>query len=114
MLALAAQGDAVVLDELRRAGEHIGRVLSGIVNFCNPSEVVLAGAMSASSVLVATIRGELYRSCLPMVADALDVRASSSPRDGRHPRRDRARDRRGARAPARVDELARAAAERTA
>ncbi len=88
-------------------------MLSGIVNFCNPSEVVLAGAMSASSVLVATIRGELYRSCLPMVADALDVRASSSPRDAGI---------RGATvlaidevlAPARVDELARAAAERTA
>ncbi|WP_083520142.1 ROK family transcriptional regulator [Curtobacterium citreum] len=113
VLALAAQGDPVVLDELRRAGEHIGRVLSGIVNFCNPSEVVLAGAMSASSVLVATIRGELYRSCLPMVADALDVRASREPRDAGI---------RGATvlavdevlAPTRIDEMVRTAAERTA
>jgi predicted NBD/HSP70 family sugar kinase len=113
VLALAAQGDAVVLDELRRAGEHIGRVLAGIVNFCNPSDVVFAGAMSASSVLVATIRGELYRSCLPMVADALDVRASRSPRDAGI---------RGATvlaldevlAPTRIDELVRTAAERTA
>lgn len=113
LLALAAQGDTVVLDELRRAGEHIGRVLAGIVNFCNPSDVVLAGTMSASGALVSTIRGELYRSCLPMVADDLDVRASAAPRDAGI---------RGATllaidevlAPTRIDELVRIAAERSA
>jgi predicted NBD/HSP70 family sugar kinase len=113
LLALAAEGDGQVLDELREAGRLIGRMLSGIVNFCNPSEVVLAGAMSASSVLVAAIRGELYRTCLPMVADDLDVRASRTPRDAGI---------RGATllaidevlAPARIDELAREASERIA
>lgn len=109
LLRLGAQGDAAVVDELRAAGELIGRVLAGIANFFNPREVVLAGAMSASPPLVAAIRSELYRMCLPLVADDLEVRASRAPRDA------------GIRggvvlaldevlAPARIEELARRAA----
>ncbi|GAA3341664.1 ROK family protein [Curtobacterium pusillum] len=108
LLRLGAQGDAAVVEELREAGAMIGRVLAGIANFFNPREVVLAGAMSASPPLVAAIRSELYRMCLPLVADDLDVRASRVPRDA------------GIRggivlaldevlAPARIDELARQA-----
>lgn len=81
LLALAAQGDPVVVDELREAGVRIGRVLGSIANFFNPKEVVLAGSMSASPPLVAAIRSELYRMCLPLVAGDLDVRASRAPRD---------------------------------
>lgn len=81
LLGLAAQGDPAVVEELREAGIKIGRVLGGIANFFNPKEVVLAGSMSASPPLVAAIRSELYRTCLPLVADDLEVRASRAPGD---------------------------------
>ncbi len=81
LLTLAAQGDPAVVEELREAGIRIGRVLGIIANFLNPKEVVLAGSLSASPPLVAAIRGELYRVCLPLVADDLEVRASRAPRD---------------------------------
>jgi predicted NBD/HSP70 family sugar kinase len=113
LLRFAAEGDQAVVDELRNAGTLIGRVLAGIVNFSNPREVVLAGALSASSVLVAAIRGEVLRACLPIVAEDLDVRASRTPRDAGI---------RGATvlaidevlAPARIDELVRGSEERSA
>ena len=105
LLALAGQGNRAVVEELHEAGVKIGRVLGSVANFFNPKEVVLAGSMSASPLLVAAIRSELYRMCLPLVADALEVRASRTPRDAPI---------RGASilaldeflAPARVDELA--------
>lgn len=81
LLSLAAQGDPEVVEELREAGLKIGRALGGIANFFNPREVVLAGSMSASPPLVAAIRSELYRTCLPLVADDLEVRASRAPQD---------------------------------
>jgi len=108
LLRLGAQGDADVVEELRTAGALIGRVLAGIANFFNPREVVLAGAMSASPPLVAAIRSELYRMCLPLVADDLDVRASRAPRDaGVHGGVVLALDE--VLAPTRVDELVRRA-----
>lgn len=81
VLALGARGDTAVIDALRDAGTRIGQVLANIVNFFNPREVVLAGSMSASPLLVAAIRGELYQKCLPLVTEKLEVRASRSPRD---------------------------------
>lgn len=81
ILELGARGDSAVIAELRTAGSHIARVLAGIANFFNPSEVVLSGAMSASPPLTAAIRSELYRLCLPLVADDLEVRACRAPRD---------------------------------
>jgi predicted NBD/HSP70 family sugar kinase len=113
LLALAAQGEPAVVDELRDAGGRIGRVLGVVVNFFNPKEIVLAGSMSAAPPLVSAIRSELYRMCLPLAADALEVRASRAAQDAAI---------RGASilaldeflAPARVDELAGRSALRTA
>src|SRR5665647_2194107 len=64
---------------LREAGASIGGVLASIVNFFNPGDVVLGGAMSASAPLVAAIRGELFSRCLPIAADDLYVRAAHDP-----------------------------------
>lgn len=113
LLALAAQGEQAVVEELRDAGVRIGRVLGVVVNFFNPKEIVLAGSMSAAPPLVAAIRSELYRMCLPLAADALEVRASRAAQDAAI---------RGASilaldeflAPARVDELAGRSGVRTA
>jgi predicted NBD/HSP70 family sugar kinase len=75
LVALARSGDPVVTSAIREAGSRIGAVLSAIVNFLNPREVVLGGTMSTSPQLVAAIRAELFQRCLPLVADDLEVRA---------------------------------------
>lgn len=67
--------DPGVNEALRESGTRIGAVLSSIVNFMNPQEVVLGGTLASSSVLVSSVRAELFRRCLPIVSDALEVRA---------------------------------------
>ena len=81
VVELGRSGDAQVVDVLRSAGTSIGGVLSSIVNFFNPRDVVLGGAMSASAPLVAAIRAELFQRCLPLVTNDLEVRAARSPGD---------------------------------
>jgi predicted NBD/HSP70 family sugar kinase len=81
VVELGRGGDAHVVDVLRSAGTSIGGVLSSIVNFFNPRDVVLGGAMSASAPLVAAIRAELFQRCLPLVTNDLEVRAARSPGD---------------------------------
>jgi len=81
VVELGRNGDARVVDILRSAGTSIGGVLSSIVNFFNPRDVVLGGAMSASAPLVAAIRAELFQRCLPLVANDLEVRAARRPGD---------------------------------
>lgn len=76
---LGRTGDPRASEVLREAGASIGGVLASIVNFFNPGDVVLGGAMSASAPLVAAIRGELFSRCLPIAADDLDVRAAHDP-----------------------------------
>lgn len=81
VVELGRGGDAQVVEILRNAGTSIGGVLAAIVNFFNPRDVVLGGAMSASAPLVAAIRAELFQRCLPLVSNTLDVRAARSPGD---------------------------------
>jgi predicted NBD/HSP70 family sugar kinase len=81
VVELGRGGDAQVVEILRNAGTSIGGVLAAIVNFFNPRDVVLGGAMSASAPLVAAIRAELFQRCLPLVSNTLDVRAALSPGD---------------------------------
>lgn len=81
VVELGRGGDAQVVDILRSAGTSIGGVLASIVNFFNPRDVILGGAMSASAPLVAAIRAELFQRCLPLVGNDLDVRAARSPGD---------------------------------
>jgi len=81
VVALGQSADPRVTNILREAGTHIGEVLSAIVNFMNPRDVVLAGSMSAVAPLVAAIRAQLFQRCLPLVTEHLEVRASRSPGD---------------------------------
>lgn len=79
LVELGRGSDAAVIGELRTAGERIGAVLAPIVNFFNPGEVVLGGTLSGSAPLVAAIRAEIFRRCLPQMTESLDVRAARDP-----------------------------------
>lgn len=79
VVGLGRTGDPVVIDALHDAGARIGRILASCVNFFNPGDVVLSGTMSASTPLVTAVRAEIFRHCLPIAADGLDVRAARDP-----------------------------------
>lgn len=79
LVAASRGGDPAASTALRRAGSEIGAVLATIVNFFNPSEVVVAGELATAEVLVSAIRAELFARCLQAVTHDLTVRVSADP-----------------------------------
>ena len=71
---LARRGDALCLSLLRMSGEAIGEVLAGIINFINPSLVVVGGGVSSSGQrLIATIKETILSKSTPLATSTLDV-----------------------------------------
>jgi glucokinase-like ROK family protein len=82
-VALASKrGDPVSVELITEAGRLIGQMLNGIVNFFNPSLIVIGGGVAgAGDLLLATIRQTIYRRSLPLATRDLVVRRSEL--DGR-------------------------------
>lgn len=60
--ALARAGNAIAVPLVRHAGRRLGEVLAGIVNFFNPSVIVLGGDLAdAHEQLFAGVREVVYR-----------------------------------------------------
>jgi predicted NBD/HSP70 family sugar kinase len=60
-------GDPVGIELITEAGRLIGQMLTGIVNFFNPSLIVIGGGVAgAGDLLLATIRQAIYRRSLPL------------------------------------------------
>ncbi len=75
-------GDPVSIELITEAGRLIGQMLTGIVNFFNPSLIVIGGGVAgAGDLLLATIRQAIYRRSLPLATRDLVVRRSAL--DGR-------------------------------
>lgn len=81
LIHAAQNGDYTVVPLVREAGRRIGEVLSGLVNFLNPRQVIIGGSLSQIDALIAGIRTELYRRCLPMSTSELTVETSISRQD---------------------------------
>src|SRR5215213_3792128 len=74
----ASHGDAASVELLTNAGRLVGSMLAGIVNFFNPSIVVIGGGVSgAGDQLLATIRESVYRRSLPLATRDLLVKRST-------------------------------------
>jgi glucokinase-like ROK family protein len=74
----ASHGDPACVDLINRAGEHVGVTLAGIVNFFNPSLVVIGGGVAGmGDQLLATIRQTVYRRSLPLATRDLLVKRST-------------------------------------
>ncbi|KRF34917.1 hypothetical protein ASG94_12260 [Nocardioides sp. Soil805] len=58
---------------VREAGERIGDVLSTVISFFNPAELVLAGPVSSLPPFVAALRSRVYASCLPATTASLAI-----------------------------------------
>ena len=73
----AGFGDAVAVELLQRAGRLVGETLAALVNFFNPSMVLLGGGVGASGdLLLAAIRQAVYRRSLPLATRDLRIARS--------------------------------------
>jgi len=74
----ASFGDATAVALIQEAGRRIGAMLAGVVNFYNPSLVVIGGGVAASpDQFLAAIRETVYRRSLPLATRDLLIQRSS-------------------------------------
>src|SRR5687768_6923431 len=74
----ASFGDAVAVGLLADAGRRVGLTLASVVNFFNPSLIVVGGGVAQSGdQLLAAIRETVYRRSLPLATRDLAVQRSS-------------------------------------
>ena len=74
----ASFGDPVAVNLLQAAGHRVGIMLASVVNFFNPSLIVVGGGVAQSGdQLLAAIRETVYRRSLPLATRDLTVQRSS-------------------------------------
>jgi glucokinase-like ROK family protein len=74
----ASFGDPVAVALLQEAGRRVGSMLASIVNFFNPSLVVIGGGVANSpEQLLASIRETVHRRSLPLATRDLLIQRSS-------------------------------------
>jgi glucokinase-like ROK family protein len=70
----AERGDPVAVSLLTQSGQEVGRVLAWIVNFYNPSLILIGGGVAGvGDLLLASIREGIYRRSLPLATRNLRV-----------------------------------------
>jgi glucokinase-like ROK family protein len=71
----ALRGDNWCVDAITSAGKQVGRILAMLVNFHNPSVIVIGGGVSsAGNLLLASIRQTVYSRSLPLATRDLEIR----------------------------------------
>jgi glucokinase-like ROK family protein len=76
--AAAQHGDAVAVELLTRSGQLVGETVATLVNFFNPSLVLLGGGVAlAGDVILAAIREAVYRRSLPLATRELRITRST-------------------------------------
>jgi predicted NBD/HSP70 family sugar kinase len=74
----ASHGDPVAVELLQTAGRRIGAMLASVVNFFNPSLIVVAGGVANSpDQFLASIRETVYGRSLPLATRELRIERSS-------------------------------------
>ena len=74
----ASFGDPVAMALLQDAGHRVGSMLASVVNFFNPSLIVIGGGVANSpDQLLASIRETIYRRSLPLATRDLLIQRSS-------------------------------------
>ena len=80
----AAGGDVTCVNLIRDGGHRVGQVLATLVSFINPSMIVIGGGVSGlGHLLLAEIRGVVYKGSLPLATGNLQIVLSElGPRAG--------------------------------
>jgi glucokinase-like ROK family protein len=74
----ATHGDPTCVELLTNGGQLVGHMLASVVNFFNPSLIVIGGGVAgAGDLLLATIRETVYRRSLPLATRELAVKRSA-------------------------------------
>ncbi|MBA2721017.1 MAG: ROK family protein [Chloroflexi bacterium] len=74
----ASAGDPTAVAMLQGAGRRVGSMLASVVNFFNPSLIVIGGGVANSpDQLLASIRETVYRRSLPLATRDLLIQRSS-------------------------------------
>ncbi len=74
----ASFGDPIAVDLLQTAGRRVGRVLASVVNFFNPSLIIIGGGVAQSGhQLLDAVRETVYRRSLPLATRELLITRSS-------------------------------------
>ncbi|SEH00735.1 Sugar kinase of the NBD/HSP70 family, may contain an N-terminal HTH domain [Nonomuraea solani] len=77
VVALMRAGDLRATRLVRQAGREVGAVMASIVNFFNPSVIVIGGAVAeAGEQVLAGVRETIYSRSLPLATQHLGIRAS--------------------------------------
>ncbi|AQZ61104.1 sugar kinase [[Actinomadura] parvosata subsp. kistnae] len=75
VVALMRAGDPLATRLVRQAGREVGTVMAAIVNFFNPSVIVLGGDVAeAGEQLLAGVRETIYSRSLPLATQHLGIR----------------------------------------
>lgn len=70
----ARLGDPVANDIIQVAGSRVGQVLAGLVNFFNPSQILLGGGVARMGpMLLASVRQSVYARSLPLSTRRLRI-----------------------------------------
>jgi glucokinase-like ROK family protein len=70
----ASHGDPACVELLQRSGRFVGQMLATVVNFFNPSLIVIGGGVAESgNLFLATIRETVYRRSLPLATRELQI-----------------------------------------
>lgn len=79
IVALVRSGNLEAVQVVRQAGRDMGEMVAMVVNFINPSVVVVGGAMSAAGEhLIAGIRETVYQRSLPLATEHLRILPSAA------------------------------------
>ncbi|WP_327358613.1 ROK family transcriptional regulator [Streptomyces sp. NBC_01304] len=82
VVRLVQEGNRDAVRMVREAGRAVGEVLAGLVNFFNPSAVVLGGALAAvHDQLLAGVREAVYRRSHPLATHVLRIEPSRTGQD---------------------------------
>lgn len=77
VVSLVLKGNPVAARSVRVAATRIGEVIAALVNFYNPSTIVVGGALAPlRDDLLAGIRAVVYRRATPLATRALAIEAS--------------------------------------
>ncbi|MEO0015926.1 MAG: Glucokinase [Actinomycetota bacterium] len=75
VIAGANSGDKWCVDSINAAGQQVGKILATLVNFHNPSLIVVGGGISnAGDPLLASIRETVFKRSLPLATRDLEIR----------------------------------------